>query len=201
MIQKIVLLVALLFAHSQGAYAGPTRVGSGRCDRDYVFLDGDKEVNQQCYESCYREKYKCNSLTTSIWLRSRPLAARSLECREKCIDECNRCEPEGFDQRAHQPSCPEPQCLVKIENYQMCRSTCGGLSKREENALTRRYSRLKLETGVVGTNNICSIFCNCKFYGPKSFPWRGESLCANLTPLPNRRLKASLYDYDYDSVW
>ena len=53
--QKIVLLVALLFAHSRGfePQKGPKIVGPGRCDRDYMFLDGDKEVNQDCYWSCY----------------------------------------------------------------------------------------------------------------------------------------------------
>lgn len=203
MIQKISLLVALLFVHTQGQNSlpqGPRRVGPGRCDKDYIFLKGDKEVNQQCLRQCYYTKYKCGDMTTSVWLGKAPLASRTTACHNKCIEECDRCQPDGFDQRADQPSCPKPQCLIETENYRTCRATCGGLSKRAQKALTKRYKREKLYTGVVGST-ICSIFCNCKFSGPRSFPWNGESLCANLTPLPQRRLRAALYDFDSENVW
>ena len=211
MIQKLVLLVALLFVHAQaGTWTnedwkklppGPKVVGPGRCDKDYIVLS-DMEVNSECKDDCWYNKYKCNKFTTATWMGQAPLAERSMDCNRKCNNECNRCDPDGFDQRAHQPSCPEPQCLIETKERMKCHATCGGLSKRVQMALTKRYKTLGLETGVVGTNNICFIFCTCKFSGPRGFRWHGESLCANLTPMPfQRRLRASLYDFDDDSVW
>ena len=80
--------------------------------------------------------------------------------------------------------------MVQRVGAQKINGNCGGLSQKVQDALTAKYARKKLSTGVVGFDDICQIYCACKFYGPSSFPWFGTSLCGNLSPLPQRRLRS-----------
>lgn len=195
------LLQLLILATFGVCLASATIQKGNKCDEGFFYRGSNGEISRDCWSECYYNKYKCGDIQCSSYLGDNCMGRRN-DCGLKCNAECNRCTPEGYNQHAITPSCPKPQCLVQTVDFRSCSSNCGGLSKAVQNALTAKYKRLKLSTGVPGANDICRTYCSCKVYGPRSFPWHGESLCANLSPLPQRSLRsAPLYDFDDDEQY
>ena len=185
---KLQLLIVAAFATCLVS----ARIDEGkRCDAGFFYRGsrGSQEINRDCWSQCYYKKYKCGDIQCSAYLADDCTGART-RCADKCNEECDRCSPDGYDQHRITPSCPKPKCLVQRVGAQKCNLNCGGLSQKVQDALTAKYARKKLSTGVVGFDDICQIYCACKFYGPSSFPWFGTSLCGNLSPLPQRRLRS-----------
>ena len=168
---------------------------NNRCD-DSFFYRSIGEINRDCVSDCYQDT--CNPGKVPGDTLGDNTRGAKMSCYDDCTASCNRCDPDVYDEvREYTPYCPEPDCLKENLKRDNCIDNCGGLSRATQKGLAARYKKLGLSTGVVGGDDICKIFCNCKVTGPSSFPWNGEALCNNLKPLPrSRRLRqvADLWD-------
>ena len=141
------LLQLLILATFGVCLASATIQKGNKCDEGFFYRGSNGEIARDCWSECYYNKYKCGDIQCSSYLGDNCMGRRN-DCGLKCNAECNRCTPEGYNQHAITPSCPKPQCLVQTVDFRSCSSNCGGLSKAVQNALTAKYKRLKLSTGV-----------------------------------------------------